>query len=164
MRLSSLISLACVAFVLLLTGCKDTGAQSLPAQPLTIITQEGTAHEFNAEMALTAEQQRIGLMHRKHMKDSRAMLFVFEGSAERNFWMDNTLIPLDLLFITQNGIVHHIHENAKPLDRTRIPSNGPSKAVLEINGGLSKTLGITEGSQIKHEIFSLSKGLQKPKL
>ena len=67
--------------------------------------------------------------------------------------MKNTLIPLDMVFIKKNGVVHHVHHNAQPHDMTPAPSNGPVAAVLEINGGLSQKLGIGPGDQVLHSFF-----------
>ena len=75
------------------------------------------------------------------------------GESERRFWMKNTLIPLDIIFIKADGKIHHIHENAVPHDLTGIPSKGPVAAVLEINGGLSQTWGLAAGDKVMHPYF-----------
>lgn len=78
------------------------------------------------------------------------MLFIYERPTRASFWMRNTLIPLDMLFIDPDGRVAHIHENAIPLDETAIPGGDGRLAVLEINGGLSSQLGLEVGSIIRH--------------
>ena len=83
---------------------------------------------------------------------SSGMLFVYESPRPLSFWMRNTLIPLDMLFIDSKGIVTHIHHMAKPLDETPIVG-GLGIAVLEINGGLAKSMGISVGTELRHQSF-----------
>ncbi|MAZ76889.1 MAG: hypothetical protein CMH31_06280 [Micavibrio sp.] len=94
-------------------------------------------------------------MHRTTLAENAGMLFYFGAEQPRSFWMKNTLIPLDLIFVKLDGTIHHIHENAIPKDETPLPSQGNVGAVLEINGGLSKKLGIKPGDTIKHQFFNL---------
>ncbi|MEQ9693974.1 DUF192 domain-containing protein [Shimia sp. SDUM112013] len=105
---------------------------------------------FSVEVADDRRERAIGLMNRDHMPTSAGMLFVFDRTEPVSFWMENTLIPLDMLFIAENGEVVHIHSNAQPLDRTPIGSGQPVRYVLEINGGLAARMGITEGSALRH--------------
>ncbi len=84
------------------------------------------------------------------MATSAGMLFVYDEPQFVSFWMRNTLIPLDMLFLDATGTVQHIHENAIPLDETAIPGGDDIQYVLEINGGLSSRLGITVGSALRH--------------
>lgn len=109
----------------------------------------GTAR-FRVEIADSAAERNQGLMHRDHMASSAGMLFVYERPQRVSFWMQNTLIPLDMIFMDETGTVTRIHENAVPHDRTPIPGGNEVQYVLEINGGLSATLGITEGSEMRH--------------
>ncbi|MCI5041751.1 DUF192 domain-containing protein [Donghicola eburneus] len=112
----------------------------------------GTA-SFSVEIADDNAERALGLMHREYMPKSHGMLFVYEQEQPRvSFWMRNTLIPLDLLYIDTAGVVQEIH-TAKPLDETAIPSSGPRLAVLEINGGLADAMGISVGSQVRHPAF-----------
>lgn len=119
---------------------------------LTIETAQGP-RVFNIEIARFPEEQKQGLMNRKSLPADSGMLFLFADEVQRAFWMKNTLIPLDMLFIAKDGEIHHIHHNAKPLDETRITSERPAMAVLEINGGLSESLGITQGDKVIHPAF-----------
>lgn len=112
----------------------------------------GTAR-FSIEVADTIGTRSKGLMHREALARSAGMLFVFGREAPVSFWMRNTLIPLDMIFIDEDGIVTRVHENAVPLDETQIPSGGPVLAVLEVNGGLARALGIEAGSQVLHPAF-----------
>jgi hypothetical protein len=121
---------------------------------ITIINKKGEKHSFNVALALNEMQQEQGLMFVKHMPLGSGMLFLFHASAIRTFWMKDTLIPLDMLFIEENGQIQHIHSMAKPQDLARITSNKPSKAVLEINGGLAEKLGIETGDVVYHSFFN----------
>lgn len=106
---------------------------------------------FSVEVADTGPERSRGLMFRESMPRSSGMLFVYQRPEPLAFWMRNTLISLDLLFLDDTGTVVTIHENAVPLDETPL-SGGPDPllAVLEINGGLAAQLGITVGSQLRH--------------
>ncbi|WP_245897819.1 DUF192 domain-containing protein [Pseudoprimorskyibacter insulae] len=109
----------------------------------------GTAR-FTVEIADDAEERAQGLMHRSSMPRAAGMLFVYPYPRAVAFWMRNTLIPLDMVFADSEGVVRHIHSNAVPLDETPIPGGDDIQYVLEINGGLSSSMGITVGSQIQH--------------
>jgi uncharacterized membrane protein (UPF0127 family) len=89
-------------------------------------------------------------MNRPEMARSAGMLFIYEEPQRVSFWMANTLIPLDMIFMDEHGTVTRIHENAVPLDRTAIPGGEGVQYVLEINGGLSEAIGITVGSEMRH--------------
>ncbi|WP_308914946.1 DUF192 domain-containing protein [Jannaschia sp. LMIT008] len=108
---------------------------------------------FDVELALTAQEQARGLMFRDQMARSAGMLFVYDRVAPVAFWMRNTLIPLDMVFIDDAGIVTKVHANAVPRDETPIPSGGPVRAVLEINGGQAAQLGIDAGDEVRSPIF-----------
>lgn len=109
----------------------------------------GTAR-FRVEVADTPEERSQGLMHRESLASSAGMLFVYDRPQRVSFWMQNTLIPLDMIFMDTTGTVTRIHENAVPQDRTSIPGGDDVQFVLEINGGMSGLLGITEGSEMRH--------------
>jgi len=112
----------------------------------------GQAH-FNVEVADDAEEQQKGLMFREKMSASAGMLFVYERPHRARFWMKNTLIPLDMLFLDETGRVTRIAENAKPLDETPIDGGDNVLMILEINGGMARGLGITVGSELRHPAF-----------
>ncbi len=120
---------------------------------LTILTEQGPGHHFDVELALTVPEYTKGLMHRPSLAKDSGMLFYFYDNAERGFWMKDTLIPLDLLFIKKDGRVHYIHKNALPHDITSLKSKGAVRAVLEINAGLADKLGIQIGDIIRHSLF-----------
>ena len=122
------------------------------ARNLTILTQDGIAHRFRVELAMTPEEQQKGLMNRMTLGDNAGMLFWFGNAAERGFWMKNTYIPLDILFIGAGGRITHIG-HGRPQDLTTIRSNGPAIAVLEIPGGRAEELGIAAGDTVQHPFF-----------
>jgi len=108
------------------------------------------AARFGVELADTPEERSRGLMHRGSLPGSAGMLFVFESPHDAVFWMEDTLIPLDILFLSAEGVVLRIHENAVPLDRTPISGGEDVMYVLEINGGLSRRIGISVGTELRH--------------
>ncbi|MDY0028395.1 MAG: DUF192 domain-containing protein [Pseudobdellovibrionaceae bacterium] len=103
---------------------------------------------FNVELALNDEDRALGLMYRRQMDDFSGMLFVFPKNKNAAFWMKNTLIPLDMIFIDEHGIIKNIHPNAIPGDLTRVEAGQPVKAVLEISGGMAQKAGISVGNTI----------------
>jgi uncharacterized protein len=105
---------------------------------------------FTVEVADDAASRSQGLMNRESMARTAGMLFLYEAPQRASFWMRNTLIPLDMIFMDPTGTVTHIHENAIPLDETPIDGGAGVQAVLEINGGLSRIMGIDVGSELRH--------------
>lgn len=108
---------------------------------------------FAVELADTEELRERGLMYRESLPLSAGMLFVYPSVSRKAFWMKNTLLPLDMLFIKQDGSIESIHSNAVPHDLTPIFSRGSVAMVLEINGGLATRMGITSGSQLRHPLI-----------
>jgi uncharacterized membrane protein (UPF0127 family) len=125
---------------------------SLKVEPLDVVTHGGVKH-FQVEVADTEESRELGLMFRKSLADDRGMLFDFKVVQPVSFWMRNTLIPLDMVFIGADGRVVSVASNAKPLDETPIPSKGEILGVLEIRGGLAHELGIEPGDRVRERIF-----------
>jgi uncharacterized membrane protein (UPF0127 family) len=105
---------------------------------------------FRVEVVDTVETRARGLMFREEMGRGQGMLFVYDEAGPVSFWMRNTLIPLDMLFMSEDGRVTRIHENAVPGDETPIPGGDAVQFVLEINGGLSEAIGLTVGSEARH--------------
>lgn len=141
-----------LAFLCLLpTACRAENTDL--TRQVTIVSQDGKKHVFQIELALTPQQQAKGLMNRTEMAKDAGMLFYFGQADERSFWMKDTLIPLDMLFLKADGTISRIHDSAVPNDLTSVKSNGPAMAVLELNGGTAKTLGIVEGDKVKHPFF-----------
>lgn len=104
---------------------------------------------LNIEIADDEYQTETGLMYRKTMEDSQGMLFIFPDSQYRAFYMRNTQIPLDIIYIDANRTIVSIQKNAKPFDETSLPSEGPAKYVLEINAGLSTEWKLEKGDKIQ---------------
>jgi uncharacterized membrane protein (UPF0127 family) len=115
------------------------------------IRSAGGEHRFTVEVVDTNETRAQGLMFRKELAPDAGMLFDFKESRQVAFWMENTLIPLDMIFIRADGTIANIHVNARPLDRTSIPSDGPVMFVLEIPGGRTVELGIAAGDKVTHD-------------
>lgn len=155
-RLSGLI----FAF-LCLQGCKQDQKTPVETAPIEF-TREGELEVLKAgsdsvlarldiELALTDYEIQTGLMYRKSLGKTEGMLFVFEEEAPHSFYMKNTLIPLDIIFIDESLKIVHIHRNADPLNESGIPSEGPVQYVLEINAGLSDLWQLGVGDSIRYE-------------
>jgi len=119
----------------------------------------GGQARFRVEIADTPEARRQGLMFRDSLSSGAGMLFVFDRPHSASFWMKNTLIPLDMLFVEPDGRVAHIHENAVPGDLTAIPGGDNIQFVVEINGGLARRLGLAEGAVLRHPSLDQSGAL-----
>jgi uncharacterized membrane protein (UPF0127 family) len=139
-----------VLSVLLPPLAGPAGAQQL--QQLEIVSKNGT-HVFGVEMALTPEEQARGLMFRRELPDKQGMLFDFKREQPTSFWMKNTYVPLDMIFIRADGRILNIAENTVPLSEALVSSSGPVRAVLEVVAGTSKKLGIAAGDRVVHPIF-----------
>ncbi len=134
-------------------------ATSLAAMPVHALCSEdrvelrgewGTAR-FRVEIADDRRERAQGLMNVEEMPRLSGMLFVYDRPQQVNFWMENTLIPLDMIFMDPTGLVVNVHSNAVPLDRTPIPGGSDNILyVLELNGGVAEDLGIAPGSQMRH--------------
>jgi uncharacterized membrane protein (UPF0127 family) len=111
--------------------------------PLTIRSKNGV-HRFTVEVAATPEQQERGLMFRRELAGDRGMIFPYDPPQDVAFWMKNTLIPLDILYIRSDGTIVRI-TGAEPMSLEPLPSGEPIAAVLEIRGGRAAELGIREG-------------------
>lgn len=141
-----------LAFSVLVLGF-PVAATPCAADRVTLRGPGGTA-SFAVEIADTDAERAQGLMHRAAMPRFSGMLFIFDAPQRAVFWMENTLIPLDMLFIDDFGVVQTIHENAIPLDRTGIDGGPGIRYVLEINGGMSATLGLEPGYEIHYPTIS----------
>ena len=108
---------------------------------------------FSVEVADDAEERARGLMHRTELARSAGMLFVYPRPQTLSFWMRNTLIELDMIFLDPQGVVRLIHHRAQPLDETPIVGGRDLTHVLEVNGGMAKQLGLTVGDVMRHPSF-----------
>jgi uncharacterized membrane protein (UPF0127 family) len=129
----------------------EPGAIS-PLEDLQVVTRTG-AHSFKVEIADDEAERTQGLMNRPSMGQDHGMLFQFPDERDRSFWMHNTYIPLDIIYIDGAGKIVSIAANATPFSETPIPSMGAAKAVLELNGGRAEALGIQPGDTVRHPFF-----------
>ncbi|OZA11566.1 MAG: hypothetical protein B7Y02_08595 [Rhodobacterales bacterium 17-64-5] len=111
---------------------------------------DGGGESFAVELADDAAERAQGLMFREALDPAAGMLFVYESPRRAQFWMKNTLIPLDMIFADARGVVTTVHANAVPQDLTPIDGGEGVALVLEINGGLAAKLGITPGAELRH--------------
>ncbi len=131
---------------------------ALVALPAAAACRDGAADlrgewgsaRFAVELADTPERRAEGLMHRAQMPLSAGMLFLYPAPQPVSFWMRNTLISLDMIFMDATGRVSRVHHEAVPLDETPIHGGDAVQYVLEINGGLAARLGIDTGTEMRH--------------
>lgn len=153
----AILILALGIFILNFTACKQdkkiieqTKISFKKEGELTIIkVADSTQIKLDIEIADTEFDTQTGLMYRESMEKNQAMLFVFEDVTERHFYMKNTKIPLDIIYIDANKTIVSFQKNAKPFDENSLPSNAPAKYVLEINAGLVDAWGVSVGDKIK---------------
>ena len=131
---------------------ENDASSRIAIESLSVTTKDGT-HDFTVEVVQEKEDVMRGLMHREHLDQDAGMLFDFKRVRDISFWMKNTLIPLDIIFIKADGTIANIAENTTPLSEETIPAAAPILGVLEINGGLSAKLGIKAGDRVLHRIF-----------
>jgi uncharacterized protein len=133
-----------------LAACDD--AQSRSDSTLIIATRSAR-HTFTIELARTRSQMERGLMFREQLAADHGMLFLYDSDRAVAFWMKNTLIPLDLLFIGSDGTILQIAKRAVPLSTAVIAAQMPVRAVLEVNGGTADRLGIAVGDRVLYSAF-----------
>jgi len=150
--MARLFSALAVALLLSVWAAGDP-APAADRQTVEIATAGGT-RRISVELAATPQAIGRGLMFRKHLPDGHGMLFDFGPERRIDMWMKNTLIPLDMIFIGADGRIRQIAENTKPLSTRLISSSGPARAVLEINAGAARKLGIAVGDRVLHTIFA----------
>jgi uncharacterized membrane protein (UPF0127 family) len=123
-------------------------ARTLAIEPLEIVTSRGV-HRFKVEVADKPDTRERGLMFRRHLAADEGMLFDFGTVQQVSFWMKNTLIPLDLLFIGADGHITSIAHNATPMSEALIPSGGPILEVLEVRGGRAAEVDAEVGDPVR---------------
>lgn len=146
------VPVATAAQPLQLVQAAPAGQAASALETLAILSGD-KRHAFQVEVMRTGEQRARGLMHRRYLPADRGMLFDFARVEPVAMWMENTYIPLDMLFIRADGTIARIAENTEPLSQRTIPSGEPVLSVLEINGGVSRTLGIKPGDRVEHVLF-----------
>lgn len=119
---------------------------------LELVTASGVSR-LNVEIARTPDQQALGLMFRTSLADDQGMLFPHEAPRVSTMWMRNTYIPLDMVFILEDGTIHRIEERTEPFSERIISSGVPVSAVLEIAGGAARRLGLKAGDKVRHPMF-----------
>ena len=121
-----------------------------PSGPVATVTTARGPVAITLEVAADDATRTKGLMYRERLADGHGMLFVFDKEQEHSFWMKNTLIPLDMIFIGADGRIVGVHPNATPLSLTPISVGRPSKWVLEVAGGYAGRAGITPGDRVAY--------------
>jgi uncharacterized protein len=152
-RLAAVALLACCSVF----GGATALARAAGQDTIDIVTRSGV-HAFSVELATSAAEQERGLMFRKELPEGHGMLFDFQTEQQVSFWMHNTYIPLDMIFIAADGRIVHIAENAKPMSDDLIPSVRPVRAVLEVIAGTVRKFGIASGDRVTGSIFGKSGG------
>ena len=135
------------------TDAQTAAQPDLPKEPLSITTRDGKRHEFQVEMALTPEQQTVGLMFRPSVPADGGMLFDWGAPRDSAMWMRNTISPLDMLFINADGTIRRVAEDTVPGSLASIESRGPVRATLELAAGTAKRLDIRVGDKVQQRIF-----------
>ena len=143
---------ALVVMLAAVYAAASTPAQAAGRATIEIVSGTGV-HAFNVELATNDAERERGLMFVKSLPEGQGMLFDFKRDQPVSFWMHNTYIPLDMIFIASNGRIMHIAENAKPLSDDLIQSQYPVRAVLEVIGGTAEKLGIKPGDRVTGSIF-----------
>jgi uncharacterized protein len=135
------------AFVAALPAARAAGQDTIE-----IVTRTGV-HAFSVELATNTAERAVGLMFRKELPEGRGMLFDFHDEQPVQFWMHNTYISLDMIFIAGDGRVVRVAENAKPMSDDLIPSGRPVRAVLEVIAGTARKFGIAAGDRVTGAFF-----------
>ncbi len=137
------------------TGRQETGIQApmrtefLKEGILSFYTAEGEyIATIDIELAEAFEERRLGMMFRTTMEENQGMFFIWPTDVQQSFWMKNTILPLDMIFINSNNEIVTIHKNTTPYAETQYPSTRPAQFVLEVNAGYCDRVGISEGGKI----------------
>ena len=125
-------------------------------ETLKLLTAQGT-HVIDVEITESLEEKAQGLMFRTRLSDKSGMLFFYETPQEVTMWMRNTYIPLDMVFIRADGVVHRIEAHTVPLSEDIIASRGDVTACLELAGGAAERLGLKSGDRVEHRYFQPGK-------
>lgn len=144
---------AAATLLFLLLGVAPALAQddvTFDRSTLKIETAEGV-HSFDVELAVNDDQRARGLMFRNEMAPDAGMLFIYRRDRVLTMWMANTYLPLDMLFIGSDGRIVRIAENTIPLSRSTISSRNRARAVLELNAGTTRRLGIKAGDRVVYD-------------
>jgi hypothetical protein len=144
-----------VGTLLLAAGLAGVGLGAAAPKPSELVIEAASgAHHFTIELATSPEQRAQGLMFRQTLAPEAGMLFLYAADQQITMWMKNTLIPLDMLFIAGDGRILNIAERTIPGSLAAIPSDGPARGVLEVNGGTAARLGIKPGDTVVYPAFT----------
>ena len=146
-RLAAATLVACWALIAAFPAARAAGQDTIE-----IVTRTGV-HAFTVELATNTAERTVGLMYRKELPEGRGMLFDFHDDQPVQFWMHNTYISLDMIFIASDGRVVRVAENAKPMSDDLIPSGRPVRAVLEVIAGTARKFGIAPGDRVTGAFF-----------
>ena len=138
--------------VLFASGGTMLAAPRTEMQSLEIDTASGP-HRFGIELMSTDAEREHGLMNRHSLPRDQGMLFDFHVQQPVTFWMKDTYLPLDMIFVSKEGRVVSIKHDARPLDETLIASGAPTLGVLEVNAGIAEAIGVKVGDTVHHAIF-----------
>jgi len=144
------LSFVALLIVVLLRPAQLAGAT---IETLEVASKSGV-HAFSVEVVDSDEERQKGLMFRKELPEGKGMLFDFKTEAPVSFWMKNTYVALDMIFIRGDGRIVSIAENTEPMSERMIPSAGPVRGVLEVVAGTARKLGIRPGDRVAHRIFA----------
>jgi uncharacterized membrane protein (UPF0127 family) len=151
---SAAIATVLALFALAFVATASLAAKAAePLQRLDIASAGGATHMFQIELARKPDELARGLMFRRYMPKDRGMLFDFAQPRPATMWMENTYLPLDMVFIRADGTIARIEAHAEPLSRRVIGAGEPVLAVLELNGGVCEELGIRPGDRVVHPLF-----------
>jgi uncharacterized protein len=139
---------------LLIVGLAHS-AYAMRQETLKLITARGE-RVINVEVTETQAEKAQGLMFRSRLADTSGMLFFYETPQEITMWMRNTYIPLDMVFIRADGVIHRIEAMTEPLSENIIASKGDVTACLELAGGAAERLGLKPGDRVEHHYFKAS--------
>jgi uncharacterized protein len=142
LRNASILTLALLLSAL--PGCRT----SVAADSVEIVTSTGKSLPVSVELATTPEARQLGLMYRGHLDPGTGMLFIFPSVAPQSFWMRNTKIPLDILFIDEAEKIVRLHARTTPFSEASLPSGAPVRYVLEVPGGWCAENGVAEGDTV----------------
>jgi hypothetical protein len=143
---------------LLVVSCVLTavaGSAFAFARDILVIRTNGSAFRFNVELAISPDERAEGLMFRREMAPNAGMLFLYPQDQAVTFWMKNTYLPLDMIFIAADGKITQIVKAARPLSEDLIPSSGYIRGVLEVNAGIADQFGIQPGDHVDFRTFKM---------
>lgn len=146
-------AIACLLLAFFATPARASQKIDAPTEHLSIQVSESRDAKFRVHLARSAEERARGLMFVRKMPEDVGMLFLYDRPGPASMWMKNTYIPLDIIFVGPDGRIIRIAENTEPHSLATIASGGPAIAVLELNGGISKKLGLAAGQRVFHHLL-----------